>query len=73
MTTWTVGCIDEGTSVFLLLPLSGFIVDSIFLGRRGSEMTIDPITALPKDKGWAWMCLVGKVSNSLIIVQTCYK
>ena len=30
-------------------------------GKAEKRMTIEnPLDALPKDKGWAWMCLVGK-------------
>ena len=30
-------------------------------GKAEKRVTIEnPLDALPKDKGWAWMCLVGK-------------
>ena len=30
-------------------------------GKAEKRVTIEnPLDALPKDKGWAWMCLMGK-------------
>ena len=51
-----------------MLSLSGVNVDYMVLGPPSSEMTVDPFAAIPKDKGWAWMCLIGKFSKPVISV-----
>ena len=43
-------------------------VSSTFKRRHSQHMTpVDPIAVLPKDRGWAWMCLVGE---SFVLYRT---
>ncbi|KAK2181718.1 hypothetical protein NP493_385g03031 [Ridgeia piscesae] len=43
-------------------------------GKAEKRMTIEnPLDALPKDKGWAWMCLVGGFFVNIIVAGGCFK
>ena len=41
-------------------------------GKSKKRLKIDnPVDALPKDKGWAWMCLLGKFAICMMHVPVC--
>ena len=58
-------------SVLFCLPLHFNNLDATSLPSRNRQMAnIDPIKAIPKDKGWACMCLLGKARCVIFYVSS---
>ena len=57
----TTECPESGTGSSDIATMATDKGETSVDGKAEKRVTIEhPLDALPKDKGWAWMCLVGK-------------